>query len=135
MRQPAVRGNSRCAQPSGDCMATQSANRTYAANPTRLPKGTLVDLFFGAVEQHNLEQAQMYRAADGWRSISHQQLLADVHALADGLAALGIAHGDRVALLSENRPEWALADYAMLCDGVLNVPLYPTLPANQMAYI
>jgi long-chain acyl-CoA synthetase len=116
-------------------MATQTATRTYAANPTRLPEGTLVDLFFGAVDHHNLEQAQMYRAEGGWRSISHQQLLADVHALADALASLGIVRGDRVALLSENRPEWALADYAMLCSGVLNVPLYPTLPANQMAYI
>ncbi|MGQ0562784.1 MAG: AMP-binding protein, partial [Gemmatimonadota bacterium] len=109
--------------------------RTYAANPTRLPAGTLVDLFFGAVDRHDLERAQLYRAADGWRAISHQQLLADVHALADGLTALGIERGDRIGLLSENRPEWALADYAMLCAGILNVPLYPTLPENQLAFI
>ena len=109
--------------------------RTYAANPTKVPPGTLVDLFFGAVDRHNLDAAQMYRAADGWKSISHKQLLADVHALADGLAALGIQRGDRVGLLSENRPEWALADYAMLTGGILNVPLYPTLPANQLAFI
>jgi long-chain acyl-CoA synthetase len=114
---------------------TQSATRTYAADPARLPQGTLVELFFGAVDRHNLESAQMHRTSGGWRSISHQQLLADVHALADGLAALGVARGDRVGLLAENRPEWALADYAMLAAGVLNVPLYPTLPANQMAYI
>ncbi|MGQ0816091.1 MAG: AMP-dependent synthetase/ligase [Gemmatimonadota bacterium] len=112
-----------------------SATRTYEANPVKLPPGTLVDLFFGAVERHNLEKAQLYRTADGWRAISHQQLLADVNALGDGLLALGIEPGDRVGLLSENRPEWALADYAMLCTGVLNVPLYPTLPANQMAFI
>lgn len=116
-------------------MATQTATRAYAANPVKLPPGTLVDLFFGSVDKYDLASAQMFRAADGWHSISHKQLLADVHALADGLAALGIAPGDRVALLSENRPEWALADFAMLCSGILNVPLYPTLPANQMAFI
>ena len=116
-------------------MVNETATRTQAANPTKLTPGTLVQLFFGAVDHHDLDAAQMYRAADGWKSISHKQLLADVHALADGLAALGIARGDRVGLLSENRPEWAMADYAMLAAGVLNVPLYPTLPANQMAYI
>lgn len=114
---------------------TTSTTLKYAANKVGLKPGTLVDLFFSAIDRHNLESAQMYRAADGWRSISHQQLLADVHALADGLVALGVKRGDRVALLSENRPQWALADYAMLCAGILDVPLYPTLPANQLSYI
>src|SRR5438128_9774700 len=110
--------------------------KRYAAAPGEIAPGTLVDLFFNAVDSYNLPNAQMYRAADGtWHSISHAQLLKDVHALADGLGELGIGRGDRVALLSENRPEWALADYAMLCHGVLNVPLYPTLPANQLAFI
>ncbi|HYW06543.1 MAG TPA: long-chain fatty acid--CoA ligase, partial [Longimicrobium sp.] len=43
--------------------------------------------------------------------------------------------GDRVALLSENRPEWAIADYAITGMGAVDVPVYPTLPANQIAYI
>lgn len=113
----------------------QSGTRTYSADPTELARGTLVELFFGAVDSHDLAAAQMVRRDGEWHSISHAQLLADVHALVDGLAALGLQRGDRVGLLSENRPEWALADYAMLCAGVLNVPLYPTLPPNQMAYI
>ena len=107
----------------------------YAATPAELPPGTLVDLFFGAVDRHNLASAQLYRASDGWRSISHSQLLDDVHAAADGLLQLGLQRGDRAGLLSENRPEWALADFGMLTAGVLNVPLYPTLPANQLAFI
>jgi long-chain acyl-CoA synthetase len=106
-----------------------------AVNPVKLTPGTLVDLFFGAVDRHNLPNAQLYRTAGGWRHISHKQLVDDVHALSDGLAALGVERGDRVALLSENRPEWALADYAMLCSGLLNVPVYPTLPPNQIAFI
>lgn len=107
----------------------------YAANPVGLKPGTLVDLFFSAVDRHNLPNAQMYRAPAGWQSISHAQLLTDVHALADGLVALGVKRGDRVGLLSENRPQWALADYALLCAGILDVPLYPTLPANQLSFI
>ena len=50
-----------------------------------------------------------------------------------GLNGLGIQPGDRVAILSENRPEWAMADYAILCAGAWSVPIYPTLPAGQVA--
>ena len=114
---------------------TQPSTRKYAAQPLAAPPGTLVDLFFGAVERHHLKQAQLFRAPGGWRALSHEELLARVHALGDALLDLGLQRGDRVALLSENRPEWALADYAMLCVGVLNVPVYPTLPANQISYI
>ncbi|HLE56000.1 MAG TPA: long-chain fatty acid--CoA ligase, partial [Rhodothermia bacterium] len=52
-----------------------------------------------------------------------------------GLRLSGVARGDRVAILSENRPEWAIADYACLTAGLTDVPLYPTLPADQIAYI
>ena len=114
---------------------SQVSTRRYAANPAQLSPGTLVELFFDAVDRHSLPEAQLYREPSGWRPISHAQLLENVHALADALIGLGLTRGDRVALLSENRPEWALADFAMLCTGVLNVPVYPTLPANQIGYI
>src|SRR5204862_7297788 len=52
-----------------------------------------------------------------------------------GLAELGVRPGDRVAILSENRPEWAIADYACLMNGVTDVPIYPNLPSEQIAYI
>ena len=109
--------------------------RTYAVNPTKLPEGTLVELFFSAIDNHKLPNAQMAPTESGWRSISHAQLLDDVRALAAGLAQLGVKRGDRVGLLSENRPEWALTDYAMLTMGALNVPLYGTLPSNQIEFI
>ncbi len=116
-------------------MATRPANRKYAANPAQLPEGTLVELFFHGVDRHGLAQAQWYRTPTGWQSISHAQLFDNVRALVAALEARGIKRGDRIGLLSENRPEWALADYAHICVGALTVPLYGTLPANQIAFI
>ena len=55
--------------------------------------------------------------------------------VARGLRLADVLRGDRVAILSENRPEWAIADYACLTGGLTDVPLYPTLPADQIAYI
>ena len=117
-------------------MTTETISRKYVKNPAEVGSGTLVEIFFSSIEKYNRANAQRVRKADGtWQSISHQQMLANVTALADGLVALGMQRGDRLALLSENRPEWAQVDYGLLCAGMLNVPLYPTLPANQLAFI
>jgi long-chain acyl-CoA synthetase len=58
-----------------------------------------------------------------------------VQAASLGLRELGLRDGDRVAILSENRPEWAIADYACLAARCTDVPIYPTLPARQAEYI
>jgi long-chain acyl-CoA synthetase len=110
------------------------ATRQYAANPADLPAGTLVDLFLRAVSAGR-PRAQLRRTAAGWQPISHQQILRNVEHIAAALRAWGLQRGERVALLAENRPEWAWTDYALLCRGLLTVPLYPTLPAPQIAYI
>jgi len=68
-----------------------------------------------------------------WKSISAADFGFNVRALSLGLNGLGVQPGDRVAILSENRPEWAMADYAILCAGAWSVPIYPTLPAAQIA--
>ncbi len=68
-----------------------------------------------------------------WKPISAADFGFTVRALSLGLNGLGIQPGDRVAILSENRPEWAMADYAILCAGAWSVPIYPTLPAGQVA--
>lgn len=107
----------------------------YASNPGTLPDGTVVDLFLDAVALDR-PRAQMRREADGrWHSISHRDVLTQVMHISAALQSWGLARGDRAGLLSENRPEWAWADYAMLCTGVLTVPIYPTLPAAQIAFI
>ncbi|MGH7459599.1 MAG: AMP-binding protein, partial [Longimicrobiales bacterium] len=116
-------------------MATRPANQKYTVNPAQLPEGTLVELFLHPIDKYRLPNAQLFRDADGWQPISHEQLFDDVRSLAAALEARGIKRGDRIGLLSENRPEWALADFAHLCIGVLTVPLYGTLPPNQIAFI
>jgi long-chain acyl-CoA synthetase len=58
-----------------------------------------------------------------------------VENLSIGLQELGLRRGDRVAILSENRPEWAITDYACLAARCTDVPIYPTLPARQVEYI
>ena len=116
-------------------MITETTTRRYVANPAQLGPGTLTEIFLASIDKYDLPNAQRVRTPEGWRDISHRELLAAVRAAADGLIALGLERGDRLGLLSENRPEWAQADWAMLCNGMLNVPLYPTLPPNQLTFI
>jgi long-chain acyl-CoA synthetase len=68
-----------------------------------------------------------------WKPISAADFGFTVRALSLGLNGLGLQPGDRAAILSENRPEWAMADYAVLCAGAWSVPIYPTLPPSQIA--
>ena len=96
---------------------------------------TLTQLFFDAVERHDRPDALRVKRDGRYQSISHRLLAVRVRHAALGLEALGVARGCRVGILSENRPEWAIADYACLASGVIDVPLYPTLPPPRMEYI
>ena len=70
-----------------------------------------------------------------WETLTYRDLSDRVRQAALGLRALGIERGDRVAILSENGPEWAILDLATLAAGAVTVPVYPTLPASQVAHI
>ncbi len=67
-----------------------------------------------------------------YEPISSDDLRQSVQQIGAGLAKLGVRKGDRIALLSENRPEWAIADQGILSIGAINVPFYVTLPAAQI---
>lgn len=116
-------------------MTTQPGTRKYAAEPADLPSGTLVQLFFSATDQYRREDALLVKEGESWRAISHDEVERRVRHLALALGVLGVDRGDRVAIVSENRPEWAISDYAALCHGALLVPIYQTLLPNQIAYI
>jgi long-chain acyl-CoA synthetase len=72
---------------------------------------------------------------DTWTPITSNDLYGRVRAFADVLRGWGIGKGDRVAILSENRWEWAVADFAILAIGGVDVPLYPTLVPEQLSYM
>lgn len=67
--------------------------------------------------------------------LTYGEYLQRVVHLSAGLEATGVSFGDRVLLLSENRPEWGIADYALLSLGAIVVPVYPSLPTNQIEYL
>ena len=97
---------------------------------------TLTGLYFGAFDRFGARPVVMRVKRDGaWQEIAWQTLAARVAAISHGLLALGIAPGDRVAILSENRPEWAVADFAALAALAVDVPVYPTLTARQIHYL
>ncbi|HXC95897.1 MAG TPA: long-chain fatty acid--CoA ligase [Edaphobacter sp.] len=74
--------------------------------------------------------------ADGsWKPITSDELYGRVRALADVFLGWGLGKGDRVAILSENRWEWAVTDFATLAIGGVDVPLYPTLTPEQIGYM
>jgi long-chain acyl-CoA synthetase len=106
----------------------------WASAPGEVESGTLAELFLRAADEFDKADALQYRTQDGWKPISHREILDRVHRISDALVADGVQRGDRVAILSENRPEWALADYALLCMGGLNVPVYPSLPTDQIVF-
>jgi long-chain acyl-CoA synthetase len=88
---------------------------------------TLCEMFQLALETHPRADAYLRKVDGVYRPVSSREVADRVHAVASGLRQLGVQPGDRVALLSENRLEWAIADYALLHCGAVTVPIYPTL--------
>jgi long-chain acyl-CoA synthetase len=94
---------------------------------------TLNDIFFAAIER-DLERMMLHREAGQWLPLSSREFGRRVARTAAALDAWGIRPGDRIAILSENRPEWPMADMASLLVGAVTVPLYTTLTAEQSAF-
>jgi long-chain acyl-CoA synthetase len=95
---------------------------------------TLNEIFFAAVER-NLDRMMLHREAGTWVPISSRDFGTRVARTARFLHGMGIQPGDRVAILSENRPEWPIADMASLLVGAVTVPLYTTLTDEQSAFV
>ena len=95
---------------------------------------TLNDIFYAIVER-NRERVMMHRQAIQWVPISSRELYRDVGGVVRSLSAWGLGKGDRIAILSENRPEWVIADFACQMIGAVSVPIYSTLTGEQTAFI
>src|SRR5216117_1443336 len=88
-----------------------------------------------AALKHAKQDALNHKIGSDWINISAESFVERVRNVALGLADMGIKPGDRIALLSENRPEWSIADLAILSLGAINVPIYTTQAVDQIRYI
>ena len=93
---------------------------------------TLNDIFLTLADSRR-PRVMMHREAIEWVSISAEELYRNVVGVARALEGWGIGKGDRVAILSENRPEWTITDFACLAIGAVVVPIYSTLTDRQTA--
>jgi long-chain acyl-CoA synthetase len=96
---------------------------------------TLNELFLKAIEKNNKPNCLQYKSDGQYRGISSREALRKAAALASALERLGAKPGERIALLSENRPEWTLTDYAILGMRAITVPIYPTLLEPDLEFI
>ena len=94
---------------------------------------SLNDLFFRVASAGNPRAVLWQDASDRWQPLSSQQIYQRVRALGVALLRLGAEKGHRIALISENRWEWMVADFAILAIGAADVPIYPTLTGEQIA--
>ncbi|MCA1593511.1 MAG: long-chain fatty acid--CoA ligase, partial [Acidobacteria bacterium] len=109
-------------------------------HPPRVPlhadePATLGEMFERAVGLQRRPDMLNYKRGGAWRSISSDEFMERALALALGLYALGVRRGDRVAIHSENCPEWTLADAGCQLSGVIDVPIYSTQAPPQVCYI
>jgi len=91
--------------------------------------------FYDTAARFSSKPALMEKKNGVYRSMTYQEMKERVEQVAAYLLSHGLAHQDRVALLAENRPEWPIADMAIISSGLVNVPIYPTLTAHQLLYI
>jgi len=95
----------------------------------------LVEIFRSTAEQHGDRPALFWKIGSSWHNLTYAQAFDQINSVAASLIDLGVEEGDRVALFSQNRPEWALADLATLAVRGVTVPIYATNTADQVAYI
>ncbi len=117
-------------------MASAASARIDASKEQETAKASSVPgLCLTAALKHAKPDALNHKIGTEWSNISAATFVERVRNVALGLAEMGIKPGDRIALLSENRPEWSIADLAILSLGAINVPIYTTQAVDQIRYI
>src|SRR3989338_2468655 len=95
----------------------------------------ILTLFCERVQKQSGRPAYRFKEKGVWKERTWKEYHDDVAGFASGLKALGVKRGDRVALLSSTRPEWAICDMSILSLGAVTVPIYPTLLKEDVLYI
>ncbi len=96
---------------------------------------TIPHFCFEAFRSHDKPDALAFKIDDVWNYLSGLEVIERVKRIAAGLAALGVKAGDRVAIISENRPEWSFVDLAILSLRAVSVPIYTTQAVDQIRFI
>jgi long-chain acyl-CoA synthetase len=109
--------------------------KTAKKTPMSPEVTTLARLFLHACRAHRKPDRMLAKRNGAWRPLSSEEIETRVRRLSLGLRDLGLKPGDRVALLSRNRPEWVEADFAVLTAGGVTVPIYTSLPPDLVRYI
>ena len=103
-----------------------------------LSKGTIPDLYNYLINKYSKQPDRFVMSAkvdDNYNGITYSELNDHTEKFAFGLAALGIQKGDKVAIISENRPEWVYSDFAILQLAAIDVPMYPSLTSDSIKFI
>ena len=116
-------------------MASVASAKIEGEEQTSQSPASLPKLCLTATLKHGKSDALNQKVDGEWIHISATTFVERVRHVALGLAQLGIKRGDRLALLSENRPEWSIVDLAILSLGAVNVPIYTTQAVDQIRYI
>lgn len=116
---------------------TDAGAQRYAKGPPLEGRttGTLAEVFLDGAARHGGVAASRRAADGGWETFERAELVRRVRAVTAGLRTIGCEPGEKLAILSHTRLEWALADWASLLGGYVTVTVYPTLPADQVLHI
>jgi long-chain acyl-CoA synthetase len=99
---------------------------------------TIPELYLFLTEEYKpkAERFVLHRKVEGkYKGITYNELKEETNSFAYGLSSLGVGKGDKVAIISENRPEWVYSDFAILELGGIDVPLFPSLTADSIEFI
>ena len=96
---------------------------------------TIPELFFETAEKYHSKPALLYKKESVYFPILYKELSTKVQIFASALQKLGIVEGDKVAIFSENRPEWAVSDLAIMSLGAISVPLHTTFSPKAVCTV
>ncbi|HEY4011419.1 MAG TPA: AMP-binding protein, partial [Acidobacteriaceae bacterium] len=99
-----------------------------------LELSTINDIFAG-IARRDGGTVSTWKSAEGWKPITARTMYGRVRALVAAMEGWGIKRGDRIAIISENRWEWPVVDFAAMAMGAVDVPLYQTLSPEQVGYM
>jgi len=96
---------------------------------------TVPEILFNTIKKFPENIALKIKRGETYQTYTYRELGEQVEVMTNALASLGLRPGDKVAILSNNRPEWPISDFSIFCLGAITVPVYQTLPPNQIEYI